>query len=78
MTGIFGGEAATFYIQVSPREPWHIESPEHCEFMLCGLVVSVDLNVRIRSGAAPSRALGCADCWLVNERAKAGEYAVPR
>jgi len=61
---LFGGKRATFFIQESPRDPWHIESTEHCEYMLCGKFISVDLNVRIRNGAAPSRSLGCGVCWL--------------
>ena len=69
LMALFGGERATFYIQVSPRDPWHIESPEHCEYMLCGKFISVDASVRIRSGAAPSRALGCPDCFMRHARA---------
>lgn len=60
---------ATFFIQEAPREPWHVESDENCELMLCGRFISVDLStVRIRAGNAPSRALGCADCWMLLQK----------
>ncbi len=70
---LFGGGRATFFIQQSPREVWHIESPEHCEYMLCGKFISVDTSARIRSGAAPSYSLGCPDCWMKWQRARREE-----
>lgn len=53
-----------FWVQPRNREAWHIESDEHCEFMLCGLFISVDsAEARIRH-AVPSQAVACGECWM--------------
>lgn len=44
-----------FYVQANPREVWHVETPDDPEEMLCGLMISVDVSVKIqrRSGKKP-------------------------
>lgn len=55
-----------FYVQSGAKEPWHVESDEHCEVMLCGLVVSVDSpTVRIQTSWGIRK---CPDCWIEWER----------
>lgn len=55
-----------FWVQAAPKEPWHQETDEDCELMLCGLRISVDLvSSKVQSMPGPRR---CADCWLEGEK----------
>lgn len=68
MTGLFdwldSNQRADFFVQEAPREPWHVESDEHCEYMLCGKFISVDTpQSRIRT-VQPSRTVACPDCYI--------------
>lgn len=56
-----------FFIQERPKEPWHCESEDDCETMLCGLRISVNGTYRVSNNWGP---LKCADCWMVRERQK--------
>ncbi len=52
-----------FYVQETRRGLWHVESDEHCEYMLCGLYISVDAtsaNIAVSPGSRQ-----CADCWIL-------------
>jgi len=39
---------------------WHVETREDCELMLCGLLISIDVNARVQTRWGPRR---CPDCW---------------
>ena len=54
-----------FFVQEKPKEPWHVESEENCEYMLCGLFISVEVSARVSANGGP---LKCADCWMRLER----------
>lgn len=55
-----------FFVQAKPKEPWHIETEEDCERMLCGLIIGVELSMpRISNTGGP---LKCLDCWMIRER----------
>lgn len=56
----------TFFVQEAPKEPWHVETEEDCEVMLCGKVISVDsptAKVQYRRGPR-----WCPDCWIILQR----------
>lgn len=51
-----------FYVQEGPREPWHVETLDHCEIMLCAKLIPVDLeSARVQSNWGPKK---CPDCYL--------------
>lgn len=51
-----------FWVQVTLRGMWHIETLEDPEKMLCGLTVSVDSDAKVQSRA------GLKPCpWCVHE-----------
>ena len=55
-------ERPWFYVQETPVDPWHVESRDNCEVMLCGKFISVD------SGARPQTRWGqrrCPNCWFI-------------
>jgi hypothetical protein len=54
-----------FYVQERRREPWHVESDEDCERMLCGLRISIESKGANISQIPGSRI--CADCWILLE-----------
>ena len=55
-----------FFIQEVAKGPWHVESEEHCEVMLCGYVISVDApKAKIQNSWGPIK---CPDCWMLYER----------
>ncbi len=56
-----------FFVQEKAKDPWHIESEEDCEWMLCGLFVSVNSNCRVSSTGGPIK---CPDCWMILERTR--------
>lgn len=56
----------TFFIQAEPKGQWHVESEEHCEYMLCGLWIGVEgSKVKIQNSWGPTK---CPDCWIIYER----------
>ena len=56
--------APHFYVQDAPKKPWHVETDEHCEYMLCGHIIPVSSETQRIRTEPPSRAYGCPDCWL--------------
>jgi hypothetical protein len=50
-----------FFIQAAARGPWHVESDEDCEVMLCGAVILVTSRARIQNNWGPRK---CPDCWM--------------
>lgn len=66
----FGCQRQDFFIQQNPRDAWHVESREHCEYMLCGYYVSVEETVKIRSTWGPRK---CPDCWIKLQEIHASE-----
>lgn len=51
-----------FFVQEAPKEPWHVETDDNCEVMLCGKVISVDApSARIQQRRGPR---WCTDCWM--------------
>ena len=65
---ILSDRKRTFFVQAEPKGLWHVESDEHCEYMLCGYFISVDAaKVKIQSNWGPRK---CSDCWMLLERQK--------
>jgi hypothetical protein len=63
---IFNSRKRTFFVQGEPKGLWHVESEEHCEYMLCGYFISVDAaKVKIQNNWGPRK---CSDCWMLLER----------
>lgn len=61
-----GSEKIDFFVQESPREPWHVETREHCEYMLCGKFISVDAaQSRVQYRWGPKK---CFDCYVIYHR----------
>lgn len=53
-------------MQAYPAEPWHRETDDNCELMLCGAEISVDLgSSKVQSQPGLRR---CASCWMVAEK----------
>lgn len=51
-----------FFIQESPREPWHVETRDNCEIMLCGISISIYASaVRVQYRWGPKK---CPDCFI--------------
>lgn len=64
-----------FYIQAASKEPWHVESDENCEVMLCGTVISVDSwSARVAHRWGLRR---CPDCWMLLEKQHRVESLAP-
>jgi hypothetical protein len=52
-----------FFVQEHSRAPWHVESEDDCERMLCGHWVSVDnASARVQTRWGPKR---CPDCYVL-------------
>ena len=51
-----------FFVQAHAKEPWHVETDDNCEIMLCGKFISVDLASSKVQGSWGQRK--CADCWM--------------
>ena len=63
---VISGRQQDFFIQDKPKGYWHVESEEHCEYMLCGYFISVEqMGVKIQNSWGPSK---CPDCWMLYER----------
>lgn len=69
---IFSDAKQDFFIQKNPKEPWHVESEEDCERMLCGLFISVNGSYRVASKWGQ---LKCPDCWMTYERRRRTVFA---
>ncbi len=54
-----------FWVQEKSKLPWHVESEENCEMMLCGYFISVDASTQVSNTGGP---LKCPDCWMILER----------
>ena len=56
------GLSKHFFVQLKPREAWHVETDDDCEIMLCGTRISVDEQwSSIQSRWGPRK---CPDCWI--------------
>jgi hypothetical protein len=53
-----------FWVQWKPKDPWHRESDEDCERMLCGARIQADLG---KVQTAPGARI-CPDCWIETEK----------
>ncbi len=49
-----------FFVQEHPRGPWHVETQDDPEKMLCGISVSVDASVKVQRRWGVKRCLWCA------------------
>lgn len=68
----YRGDRQDFFIQAVPKGPWHVESPDNCEEMLCGMTITVDApNVRIQYRWGPKK---CPDCFMIYERRRSYEH----
>lgn len=54
-----GAKRRLFFIQETPRGEWHVESDEHCEYMLCGKFISVNADVRIKQSWGEKKCFTC-------------------
>lgn len=54
-----------FFVSRGAREPWHVESDDDCEVMLCGAVIPAEgpgsQAVRVQSWWGPKK---CPDCFI--------------
>ena len=51
-----------FFVQEGDREPWHVETDDDCEVMLCGARIPVDSPyAKIQNWWGPKK---CPDCYL--------------
>lgn len=51
-----------FFVQATSRAPWHVESDDDCERMLCGVVVPLESSARIQTRWGARK---CPDCWVL-------------
>lgn len=55
-----------FFVASGPGKPWHVESDENCEVMLCGEVIPVEgpgtAMTRVQSWWGPKK---CPDCFFL-------------
>lgn len=55
-------ERRWFFVAEAARQPYHVESRENCEVMLCGKVIPVDGPAVIQSWWGPKK---CPDCFIL-------------
>lgn len=59
-------ERRHFFVSEGEREPWHVESQEDCELMLCGIWIPVEGpgsgKTRVQTWWGPKK---CPDCFLL-------------
>lgn len=63
-----------FYVQEEARGPWHVETPDDPERMLCGLIIPVDANTKVgkKFGLKP-----CLWCRNILEKALSSDASSP-
>lgn len=64
-----------FFVQEYDRGPWHVETPDNPERMLCGIEIGVDSSAKInkRFGLKP-----CLWCKKTLEDARSSPASTPR
>lgn len=58
-------DRTTFFVQEVLKGPWHVESDDDCEAMLCGVVIPVDGPAKVQYRRGPR---WCPDCWIILQR----------
>lgn len=56
-----GAKRRLFFVQEKPRAEWHVESDDNCEVMLCGYVIPVEADARIKYSWGEKK---CLDCFI--------------